>query len=202
MGLLQSCFASQTPTTETLSMTTPAVIKGLMTGLSVFLLSSTASASTFNLGINNDTLDLGLKNTLSKTSEFSTNYLYAENQGKTLDIGLLTVNNVGGNRIAIGGKILKLWSKQRNNGHVLALGGDLRMPIIPGLSAAIAGYAAPSVLSASGIHDYYSIDAKLLYQLMPTADLYLGYRDMKFTFDNQPDQTLDQSFYLGAQVTF
>ncbi|MFT5722137.1 MAG: hypothetical protein ACI9W6_002461, partial [Motiliproteus sp.] len=59
-------------------MTTPAVIKGLMTGLSVFLLSSTASASTFNLGINNDTLDLGLKNTLSKTSEFSTNYLYAE----------------------------------------------------------------------------------------------------------------------------
>ncbi|MFT6915507.1 MAG: hypothetical protein ACJAWL_001816 [Motiliproteus sp.] len=188
--------------TDTLSMTTQAAIKGFMTGLSIALLSSTAGASTFNIGINNDTLDLGLKSTLSATSQFTANYLYVEDQGKALDLGWLTVNNTGGNRIAIGGKILKLWSEQRDNGHLLALGGDIRMPITPGLSAAIAGYAAPAVLSSSGIKRYYSIDAKLLYQLMPTADLYLGYRDVAFKFDNQPDQTLDQSFYLGAEVTF
>jgi len=178
------------------------MINGLMTALSLSLFSATAAASTFNLGINNDSVGAGLKSTISSTSEFTINYLYADEEGKALDLGFLTVNNSRGKRIALGGKALKLWSKTRDNGHVFALGGDVRVPIIPSLSAAIEGYFAPSVLSSSGIENYYSIDAKLMYSIMPTADLYLGYRDVEFKFENEQDQTLDQSFYLGVEFKF
>ena len=178
------------------------VITGLMTGMGIALLSSTAAAATFNLGINDDTLEVGLKSSLSSTSQVSANYIYAEKRGKVLDLGFQTVNNAAGNRIAIGGKLLKLWSKTHDNGHAVALGGDFRMPIVPSVTAAIAAYYAPSVLSSSGIDNYYHIDAKLMYAVMPTTDLYLGYRDVQFKFDNNTDQTLNQSFYLGAELKF
>ncbi len=188
--------------TDSSFMTKRAVINGLITGIGLCLVSATAGASTFNLGINNDSVGVGLKSTLSRTSQFNANYLYTDKQGKTLDLGFLTVNNSGGKRMAIGGKVLKLWSKRRNNGHAMALGGDFRMPIMPGISATIEGYFAPTVLSASGIENYYSIDARLMYAIMPTADLYLGYRDLEFRFENERDQTLDQSFYLGVEFKF
>ncbi|MEH6824181.1 MAG: YfaZ family outer membrane protein [Motiliproteus sp.] len=178
------------------------VAKGLITGLGVALLSTSAAAGTFNLGINDDTLDVGLKASLSSTGQFSANYLYSETEGKTADLGFQTVHNAAGKQIALGVKLMKLWAERRDNGHAVALGGDFRMPVAPSITAAIAGYYAPTVLSSSGIENYYSIDAKLMYALMPTADLYVGYRDVHFKFDTERDLTFAQNFYLGAELKF
>ncbi|MEH6470957.1 MAG: YfaZ family outer membrane protein [Halopseudomonas sp.] len=170
--------------------------------MSAALLSSAVSANTFNLGLNNDTVEAGLKIPFSASGQISANYLYADDEGKILDIGFQTIHNSSNNRIELGGKLLKLWSKKRNNGQAFALGGAYRMPVAPSITAAIEAYYAPSVLSWSGVDRFYNIDAKLMYEVMPTADLYLGYRDVHFKFDSESDQTLDQSFYLGAELKF
>ncbi|HEY5717222.1 MAG TPA: YfaZ family outer membrane protein [Motiliproteus sp.] len=170
--------------------------------LSAALFSGSALASNFNIGINNDTVDLGLYAPISNASRLSADYLYHDTDGDMLALGFQVTNRTNRGTMALGVKAVKLWSNIRSNGHAFALGGDFSMPVAPQASAAVSLYYAPSVLAASGLDRYFHFDARGIYALMPNADVYVGYRSVNFKFDNNRDQKLDQSLYLGASLKF
>lgn len=180
-----------------------AVARSALAGLGVALVCGQAIASDFNFAINDDTLEAGLFAPASNASRVSAEYFYHDDDGKTLGLGYQVTSGAGeGDDIALGGKLVKLWSDKRENGHVFAIGGDYGRPITDQVSLVISAYYAPSVLSFSGIDRYYNADVKLAYKLMPTADLFVGYRDIHFKFDHQHNMTLEQGGYLGARLKF
>ncbi|WP_210396636.1 YfaZ family outer membrane protein [Motiliproteus sediminis] len=183
-------------------MTPTSATKATLAGLAVALISSAANASDFNFGINNDTIELGLYAPMSTTSRLSAEYFYHDEDGKTLGLGYQVTNRTQMGDVAIGGKLVKLWSDKRDNGHAFAIGGDYKLPLDHKLWLGLSAYYAPSVLSSSGVDRYYHADIKVGYNLMPNADLFVGYRDIHFKFDNQPSLTLEQGAYLGAQLKF
>ena len=174
----------------------------ILAAASTALLSSTTMASDFNLGINNDTVEVGLYAPLSQSSRFSADYLYHDQDGDMLELGFQVTNRVARGNMALGLKAVKLWSDVRDNGHAFAIGGDYSLMVAPKTSIALSAYYAPSVLSYSGVDRFYHADAKVVYDLMPNADVYVGYRDVHFKFENARSQTLDQSLYLGATLKF
>ncbi len=183
-------------------MRTASFVKGMMTGMSVALLSGAVNASSFNIGLSNDTIEAGLKFPVATSAQISADYLKSEDQGKIYQLGLQTVQHMATHSVSLGGKYVDLSSDRREDGHAFALGGDYRRGLAPQVSMGFSLYYAPSVLSSSGIDRHYRVDAKLMYQVMPTADIYAGYRDVHFKFDNKPDQTIEQGLYLGADLRF
>ena len=170
--------------------------------LGAALCSGSALASNFNLGINDDTVEVGIYAPLSMASRLSADYLYHDKDGDMLALGFQATNRTNRGNIGLGLKAVKLWSDIRENGHAVALGGDYSVMVAPQTTLAFSAYYAPSVLSASGVERFYHLDAKAIYALMPNADLFAGYRDVHFSFENQRSQTLDQSFYVGASLKF
>jgi hypothetical protein len=183
-------------------MRTGVFVKGMMAGVSIALLSGSVGASSFNVGLSNKTIEAGLKLPFGTSAQVSANYLKSDDQGKIYELGLQTVQHMATHSVSLGGKYVDLNSDTREDGHVFALGGDYRRPLGPQLSLAFSVDYAPSVLSSSGIDRYYRLDGKLMYQVMPTADVYVGYRDIHFKFDNLPDQTVEQGLYVGADLRF
>ena len=183
-------------------MTKPMLVKGLMMGLGGMLLSTTVAANTLNLGLNNDTIEAGVGLPFGMAGRFVGNYLYHKDQGKQFELGVQTEQDTGISKVTLGAKYVKLRSKTRVNGQAVALGGSYKMTVMPATTLLLGGDYAPSVLASNGADRYYRIDAKLMYELMPTADVGLGYRDVHYKFENQPEQTLDQSFYVGAELKF
>ena len=183
-------------------MKTASFVKGMMAGVGVALLSGSVNASSFNIGLSNDTIEAGLKFPIATSAQISADYLKSEDEGKVYELGLQTVQHMKTHSVSLGGKYIDLSSNRREDGHAFALGGDYRRGLAPQVSMGFSAYYAPSVLSSSGIDRYYRIDAKLMYQVMPTADVYVGYRDIKFKFENMADQTIEQGLYVGADLRF
>lgn len=181
-----------------------AVVKGLLAGIGLGVLSSPVLANEFGIGINNDTAELSVSAPVAISGQLSGNYLEVEDQGEVLEVGFLTLhhNSSGTRTTGLGVKMVKLWSDHRENGHAGSIGFEYRMPVMPALDLELSAYYGPSVLASSGVDRFYRVDAKLLYALMPTGDVFVGYRDLEFKFDHQPDQTLDQSFFVGAEFKF
>jgi len=183
-------------------MTKTHFISTAIASLGAALISSSAAASNFNLGLNDDTVEVGIYAPLSNASRLSADYLYHDTDGEMLALGFQVTNRTHRGNIALGVKAVKLWSDIRDNGNVFAIGGDYSLMVAPQTTVSLSAYYAPSVLSFSGIERFYHADAKVSYALMPNADVFLGYRDVHFSFENQRSQTLDQSFYLGASLKF
>lgn len=183
-------------------MRTGCFVKGMVAGVGVALLSGSVSASSLNIGLSNDTIEAGVAFPIATSAQISAGYLKSEDQGRVIELGLQTVQHMETHTVSLGGKYIDLNSDRREDGHALALGGDYRRGLAPQLSLGFSAYYAPSVLSSSGIDRHYRVDVKLMYQLMPTADIYAGYREVKFKFDTMADQTIEEGLYVGADLRF
>ncbi|MEJ2680278.1 MAG: YfaZ family outer membrane protein [Gammaproteobacteria bacterium] len=105
--------------------------------------------------------------------------------------------------LGLGGQIAYL-DADGPDGTALPVGGMLSFPLIPGIKMKlqISGYYAPSVLAFNGLDKYYDAQARLVFDLMSNASLYVGYRRIHAGFEFIRDRDLDDGTYAGAILRF
>ena len=86
----------------------------------------------------------------------------------------------------------------------LALGGFVRyvFPNANRFSVQGRAYYAPDVLAFGDLEEVLEVEARISYNVLRDADLYLGARYIRAEADNGPEVTLDNGLMVGVQLRF
>ncbi len=178
------------------------------------LVSAPASAGDLDLSINDDAARL---NYAWKTSDdgvrLDGGYLYHQDRGDVIHVGLHLEGEAssGDNPVegGLGGKLFYV-SPDRFGFDALAigLGGYLRytLPRYNRFNLYGHAYFAPDVLAFQDGKQYREIEARIGYNVLREADIFLGVRYSNAEFDldflGTPDVTMDNGLHLGIQLRF
>jgi len=178
--------------------------------LSSTLMSNNSTAASFDLNLSNKSAQVRYAtviggSTLGRT-ESSAAFLYTESEKYVVDFRLLVIDVAGskspGLEVGVGPKF---YYADGDNGQAVAigLGGQLRYKI-PGLQRVnfgLDGYYAPDIVSFADASSMYEVGLRLGYEILPTADVYVGYRRIHADFDLGAE-TLDESVMIGLKISF
>ena len=165
-----------------------------------------AAASTFatelDLGVNDDVVSAQVTADLNSRLNASVGYLYSDDAGQLLQGALHMKHDAGRHHFEFGAQMSTVWADHSPNGTVIGLGGRYALDLGSNLSFHAAGYYAPSVLSFNDIDGFYQLETKLQYDLNQDMGFYLGYRNIRFEYDNARDATFENGLFLGANIRF
>ena len=184
----------------------------------IFFSSATAVAGTLDFNVNNDAVTGQLSGQPFERPEVSLfgGFFYHQDDGQTLNLGILLSDPVENERdyrpwAKVGLKAVAFESDERNgdsSGSAIAPGGMLTffVPNVQNLYVDFIGYFAPEVLAFGDSDRYWEVSARLTYQLMSTADVYVGYQHIEFSREERRRRdneiTLDDSLHVGAVLRF
>jgi hypothetical protein len=94
--------------------------------------------------------------------------------------------------------------RDRDSGGAVAPGGQLeaRFPGYERIGFSIYGYYAPEVLSFGEFDEYYEVGVGVDYQVLKTASVYLGYRNVNVEIEDGPKVTADNGLHVGLRLEF
>jgi hypothetical protein len=177
----------------------------------LFTVSTTALADAFDINMNDNSVQLQYgasmgRDTLGK-SELHFGYLYTNDKNSFADLGILVKNEVGSNApgVTVGVGIKGLLAKGQNyDASALAIGGLVRFAPFPDKRFGISGllYLSPNIVTFGDADRYVETGAKLDYEVIPQAVVYLGYRKIAFNLNLSSDATLDEGAIIGVRVSF
>ncbi len=184
-----------------------------LVSISLLALSSGAFADAVDINLRDTSAQLQYKAALGGTnlgkSELDFGAIYNQNNNLLGEVGLLVKDDVGGNApglsAGIGLKALSARIATANiNASALALGGMLRYSPPAERRLAFVGqlYYAPSIITFGSANNYLETGARVEYELIPQAVVYLGYRNIAFNLNNRGSNTFDSGFNIGARMSF
>ena len=187
----------------------PAILSsGLLIGAALFC--GNSNASSLDLNLSNKSAQLRYATVIGGTtmgrSETSVGFLYTDEEKYVFDLGLLVVDVAGskspGLEIGVGPRF---YAADGDNGQAIAigLGGRLRykIPALQRLNFGLEGYYAPDIVAFADADNMYEVGFRMGYEILPTADVYAGYRRIRAKF-NLGDETLDESLMFGFKLSF
>ena len=155
-----------------------------------------------SLLLNDQSAGLEFNNQISKTVEAGAQYIYHENNGSFADIKVNATHANGIHQIAMGGKLIASFTKNRKNAQAIALGGTYRLVFSQQFALHLQGYYTPSVLAFSSLDQYAELDAHIEFKVIPTLAILGGYRYMPLKYDNESKLNFQDNFYFGAKFNF
>lgn len=176
--------------------------------------SSLAMAQSADISLGNQSASFRYNATVGGSSlgrtEINVGGLYNQDGNVYGGLGLLVVDNAGskapGLEIGIGPKLLFLWHDTPDaKGAAISLGGRLnyKPEKMKRLRLGLEGYVAPSITSFMDLENAYEIEARVGYEVLPTAVAYLGFRRIVGSFNKGLGRhSMDQSAFLGLQFSF
>lgn len=173
-------------------------------------LSSVVSAAELDLNLNDDAVRLTYAwDVPNRNLKMDAGWLNHQDRGDILHLGLhLTGEASGGAQPVLGGlggRIVYVDADRFNtSATALALGGFLRytLPQYDRINLYAHGYFAPDVLSFGDGEQYQEIEARVGYNVLRDADVYIGVRYASVGFDFGGDATIDNGFIVGIQLRF
>lgn len=133
--------------------------------------------------------------------------VYVDKENLLGDLGITVRDEVGKNApgLSVGVGIKVLTAKAKNNhASALALGGMARYSPLPdrrfGIIAQL--YYSPNIVTFGNADRYTETVARLEYEIIPQAAVYLGYRRIKFGFESISDVILEEGAHLGVRIMF
>lgn len=184
--------------------------------ISVSLLSISAAASA-------DALDINLRDTSAQLqykaalggsnlgkAELGMGVIYTQKNNVLGEVGLMVKDELGGNApgvtVGVGLKALSARIKPVNvNASALALGGMVRYspPVERRLGLVAQLYMSPNIITFGGADRYMETGARIEYEVIPQALVYLGYRNVSFNIKNTNTNTsFDEGVHIGVKMTF
>ncbi|WP_455210279.1 YfaZ family outer membrane protein [Kaarinaea lacus] len=177
-------------------------------GAAVF--STNSSAASFDLNLSNKSAQMRFASVIGGTTmgrtETSFGFLYNDEEKYVIDIGLLVIDVAGskspGLELGVGPKFYFADGK-KGEAIAIGLGGKLRykIPAIQRLNFSLEGYYAPDIVAFANADNMYEVEFRTGYEILPTADIYAGYRRIRAKFD-LGDETLDESIMFGFKLSF
>jgi hypothetical protein len=182
--------------------------------LSLLTLSTTALADSVDLNLRNSSAQLrysaAMANDALGKSELFLGALYAnpDHANNTLiDFGMMVKDQVGdsvpGMSVGVGIKGLAAHTQGTNESGV-AIGGMLRYspPALPKMGLTGQVYLAPNITTFGSAEKYTEADARLEYDVIPTAAAYIGYRKIQFGLNNGGNALVDEGAFIGVRMSF
>lgn len=174
------------------------------------LASNAADAAYFDLNLSNKSAQARYAtviggSTLGRT-ESSVSFLFTDSSKYVVDFGLLVIDVAGskspGLEVGVGPKF---YFADGDNGQAvtIGLGGQLRykIPGLPRVNFGLDAYYAPNIVSFADASNMYEFGLRLGYEILPTADVYTGYRRIHANYD-KGEETLDESVIFGLKISF
>lgn len=140
-------------------------------------------------------------------------FYYHQDDGQMLEGGFYLSDPIDNQQdyrpwARVGLKALTFKADERiddRTGSAIAPGVTLTffIPPVESLYVDLIGFFAPDVLTSGDADGYWEGSARLTYELMGTADVYVGYRHIEFSQENRRrDIVLDDSLNVGAVFRF
>ena len=168
--------------------------------LCALALSGQAMALSLDLNISQHSFDAGVIIPFGPESMAAGSFLYKEDTGHMYDFGLYATGRSGAISGKVGAKVFRADLK-RADGWGIAPGANIGYNFTPALRVEGEYYYSPSVLSWKNIKNLKEFNTRLVFSPMPSADIYVGYRDLKFNTKNIGERTLHQGGFVGITFT-
>ncbi len=185
-----------------------------LTAITLLTLATAANAQKLDMNLGQDSVRLTHTSLIGGSTfgrtEMSVGILYNEDDNTLLDLGLQVIDVAGsktpGLEIGVGPKLYWINADTDNaNGLAVALGGKLRYKLRGLQRTQVRGalHYAPGITSTVDIDSLLELDVRAAYELLPTANVYLGYRRIRVDFNRaKQTQTLDSGVFIGLEMTF
>jgi hypothetical protein len=184
--------------------------------ISLFAVSTAVLADTIDINLRDTSAQLQYKSSLGRDTlgktEFHAGFLYAKKDDLMGDFGLLVKDEVGSKApgFSVGVGIKGIVASVRGNNpststaSALTLGGLVRYspPSIPQLSYVGLVYLSPNIITFGDAERYIEVGARVEYEVIPQAVIYLGYRRISFILKTLPDAVLDSGPHIGVRLSF
>ena len=167
--------------------------------LCALALSGQAMALSLDLAISENSFDAGVIMPFGPESMASGSFLYESDRGHMYDFGFFAQGRSGSISGKVGAKVYGTDLKNAS-GWGIAPGANVAFNFTPHIRLEGEYYYSPKVLSWSDIDNLKEFSTRLNFSPMPTADIYIGYRNVKFNTSNQGEKTLSNGGFLG--ITF
>ena len=129
------------------------------------------------------------------------------------NVGMLVTGDAGAQQAnvtaGLGGRIALLGADAGGTagnftGGALALGGmiEARLPAFNRIGALAYFYGAPNVSSFGDFTRYFEYSGDIDYEVLQSASVYLGFRQLKVGVDNVGTVTVDSGWHLGLRLKF
>ena len=142
-------------------------------------------------------------------TELGFGFLYNDDKNYLADISLLVIDEAGskspGLEIGVGTKFYYAYADPSNvNVAAIGLGGQLRYrnAKAPRIIYGATLFYAPGIVTFQDGDQLFEADARIGYEILPTANIYLGYRYIVTELTNKTDLTIDDTFIIGLQYKF
>ncbi|MEL6449233.1 MAG: YfaZ family outer membrane protein [Pseudomonadota bacterium] len=169
-----------------------------------------AHASELNLSLNDDAARLTYAWDVADNGlKLDGGWLHHQDRGDVINLGLhLEGAASSGTSPVIGGLGGKVFFIDPDgvgfNATVIGVGGYLRytLPQYNRFNLYAHAYFAPDVLSFGDDDTYREFEARVGYNVLREADVFLGVRYANVDFDGAGDLTMDNGLHLGIQLRF
>ena len=144
-------------------------------------------------------------------TEMSAGLMYNEEKNSLWELGIQVIDAAGskspGLELGIGPKLYYFNSDHDPDasGLVIAIGGSFRYKFPQMQRAFISGalYYAPSITSTIDANNYMEFGLRAGYELLPTADVYVGIRNIRVDYTKgHGDHALDETFMVGTTFSY
>lgn len=169
-----------------------------------------AQAASVEVALSEDNAKISLNSYVGGFADgratMTTGYFYNEDHVDILNLGLHIVDVVGsktpGLQIGVGfqGYFSDIGTHE---GAALALGTTIsyRAPQLKRVNFVAHGHYAPGITSYMDTDRFYEYGLAIEYSLLPQADVFIGYREIKVE-EEFGEFTIDDSGHLGLRISF
>lgn len=182
-----------------------------LVALTLIAASGTVFADAFDINLRDTSAQLQYKaamgsSTLGK-SEMHFGYLYTHKTNSYADFGMLVKDEVGPNLpgfsvgVGIKGLLAKVNTKSAS---ALALGGLVRYapPAVPKVGFVATAYWSPNILTFGDADRTTETGARVEYEVIPQAAVYIGYRKINVGLKNAGEAKLEEGAHIGVRMSF
>jgi len=185
------------------------VLFALLVTLSV--ISTTATARKFDLNFSDTSAQFKYDFLVGATNygrtELGVGFIYNEDNNNLAELGLQVIDQAGsktpGLELGVGPKIY-IADTDAGDAAAVGLGGQLqyKYPGLPRVVYVGMFYFAPGIVSFLDAEDMYEFAVRLKYELLPSANAYVGYRKIEVEFEKTGDTVIDDSAHVGLEFKF
>ena len=175
--------------------------------LSIAVLStaSLVQASSLDVNLRDEAVELSASGPLNLSGlNLTLSGLHHERDRDLISLGVSVTETLSEESfVGLGGKVFAV-DLHHADGSGLAIGGFFRyaFPSISGLGFGGGLYFSPDVTSFGDVDNYIEAALRVEYQIMTTANIYVGYRYIDVNLQGSNEGRLDQGAHLGLRLEY
>lgn len=177
------------------------------------IMSSAVYARSLDLNLSGESAQIKYATLIGATNygrtELGFGFLYQEDKNYLGEVSLLVIDEAGskspGLELGVGTKFYYAYADKPDlNVSAIGLGGQLRYrhAKAPRIVYGAALFYAPGIVTFQDGDQLFEADARIEYEILPTANIYVGYRYIETEIKNRDDLTIDDTFILGLRFKF